>query len=164
MNAVRSLVLVAVLSACEAIGLDSSCGGVGDGEPYMPLDGTWQGKWVVNETFQPNWTLELEEVERVEVRGRFKGDWAYHIGNYRRPDTIRGDFHGDYCWPDIGFSFAFQAPNAQGAINYRCEFDGVTNDIDYFAGLTVCDYEEIPRFYAAPTYFERVCGPYNCDD
>ena len=87
-------------SACETLELDSSCDSAGGGEPYMPLDGTWQGKWVVNET------LQLEEVERVEVQGTFKGDWAYHIGNYFRPDTIRGDFHGDYCWPDIGFSFA----------------------------------------------------------
>ena len=29
----------------------------------MPLDGTWQGKWPVNETVEPNWTLEPEEVE-----------------------------------------------------------------------------------------------------
>ena len=169
MNAVRSLLLVALLSGCNTVELDSSCDSFGGGEPRMPLDGTWRGKWVVNESFQPNWTLELEEewreeVERVEVRGTFKSDWAYHIGNYRRPDTIRGDFHGDYCWPDISFSYAFQAPNADGAINYRCDFDGVTNDFDYFAGLTVCDYEEVPRSYVAATYFERVCGPYDCDD
>ena len=169
MNAARSLLVVVILLSCSCEALDveldvESCGSVGGGEPYMPLDGTLQGKWVVSSTFQPNWTLELKEYERVEVRGTFKGDWAYHMENYRRPDTIRGAFHGDYCWPDIDFSFAWQAPNAQGAINFSCEFDGVTNDRDYFAGLTVCEHEGEPLFYVAPTYFERQCGPYDCDD
>lgn len=168
MNAARSLLaVVLLLSSCEALDVEfdvESCGNAGGGEPYMPLDGTWQGKWVVSSTFQPNWTLELKEYERVEVRGTFKGDWAYHIGNYHRPDTIRGTFQGDYCWPDIDFSFAWQMPNAQGAINFSCEFEGVTNDPDYFAGLTVCAYERDPLFYVAPTYFERQCGPYDCDD
>ncbi len=66
--------------------------------------------------------------------------------------------------PYMPLDGTWQAPNAQGAINYSCEFDGVTNDPDYFAGLTVCEYEGEPRFYTAPTYFERQCGPYDCGE
>jgi len=157
------LVAVLLLVATCDMTDEGACGDSdGSGAPYMPLDGTWQGKLVISPGFQTNWTLELEEHDRVEVRGTFKSDWAYHIRNYHRPDTIRGDLQGDYCSPDIEFSFGWRAPNAQGEIDYSCRFDGLQGDLDYFAGLTVCQHGPDPWHYVAATYFERECGPSPC--